>query len=439
MNSKHINPFIIVILLLISFNATAQSFVKKQGFANDITISPKDGSVYIIGTSKNVFKYNTGSKSFKPFGKQSKNAKSITVHPNGSLYMVSTSNEVYIDVNGRWNKIPGIKANEVDIDKKGNVRALNTSGRVFKLFQGKWQTQSQVNKGNTGFNQVIGQDSKTLFARFKDNEFKQFKSGKWQTLNGSPLKISIDDKTGDVYAIGRNKGVYKWNKATKRWVLLKGTRKDFKDVAIHNGKIWVIANDNSIYNYDKNKKPSDEKSKDYSGTYRVTYTRIMGSTKTSKIDKTIYLYGTMGIYLEGKIKSGSISIKPVSNKKNRAWDVSKSGPLKMKNINITTLPVFISDSKKEVIWDNIDRELEIDRIREFKISGEAANDDLTFDFQTNIKWKRAIDELDYEWQREKYNIKDIKLGKEYFIRLTPKYNLDGNWVGLFVGYKIEKL
>lgn len=403
-------------------HTSAQTFVKTQGAAIDVAISPKDGSVYVVGTSKNVFKYSTKTKIFRAFGKQSRNVKSIATHPNGSLYMVSTSKEVYIDVKGRWNKIPGIKTDEVDIDKNGNVRAMDLSGRLKNLFQGKWKEQTIINKNTAGFNQIIGQDSKTLFARFKDNKFKSFKSGKWQTLNGNPLKISMDDKTGDVYAVGRNKGIYKWNKSSKKWILIKGTRKDFKDVAVHNDEIWAVANDKSIYIYNKNKKPLEEK--DYSGTYRVTFTRILGAKQKE-------YYGTIGVYLEAKTKSGSVSIKPKDKKTNRAWDVSKSTPLKNKREAVTFSRkqrvdengnVGVSDGK---ITNNY--VLDIDKIREFTLAGEAANKDAVFDIQSNVKSIHIPSVEVGGWRRVKIKIADLKLNYEYF----TTYN--------HLGFKIEKL
>lgn len=428
------NVITITLFLIVSLSVSSQSFIKVTGKATDIAISPKDGSVYVVGTSKNVFKYNTSSKSFKTFGKLSKNVKSITVHSNGTVYMTSTSNEVYIDVNGRWNKIPGLKTSEVDIDKNGNVRALDASGKLKKLFQGKWKDQTLVNRSTNGFNQVIGQDSKTLFARFKDNKFKTFKSGKWVTLNGNPLKITMDDKTGDVYAVGRNKGIYKWNKSSKKWILLKGTRKDFKDVAVHNGKVWAIANDKSIYVYNKTKNPSVEEPKDYSGTYKVTITRILMNAPEYKINKSIDIYGTIGVHVESKSRSGNIKINASSNQKPRVWDVSK---------NRSVTPYFkYKNYQNYTYWVNgksyVGRafgETKINISRVYKIFGEAANQALIFDIQTNISQKAIPVDINFKYENFKVNVEDLVSGREYFIRKSNGL-VTNNFA---VGFKIEKL
>ncbi|WP_299364987.1 tectonin domain-containing protein [Winogradskyella sp.] len=428
-----------IVLFLTSLMLGAQGFVKVGGQATDIAMSPKDGSVYVVNASKNIKKYDSRSKKFLVFGKQSKNATSVAVHTNGSVYMTSTSNEVYIDVNGRWNKIPGLKTKEVDIDKQGNIRALDLSGKLKKLFQGQWKDQNLVNRNTSGFNQVLGKDSKTLFARFKDNKFKQFKSGKWNTLSGSPLKITIDDKTGKVYAVGRNKGIYEWKSTSNKWILLKNTRKDFKDIAVHNGKIWAIGTDKSIYYYDKNKKPTTPK--DYSGTYRVTFTKLYISMENNKRPfSSIEIFGTIGVYVSAETKSGNSQLMPLDNNKNRVWDVSKSNPRKTKDIQKKTINWIhqTNDNDKKLYGTReVSKEIDIGIIREFRVAGEAANESLTFDIQSDLTQKLLTHDDPFRWRRIKFKIDDLQLGKEYF-RTMSHLNGLGGYLSAFIGFKIEK-
>ncbi|MEM6514712.1 MAG: hypothetical protein AAF688_00900 [Bacteroidota bacterium] len=420
---KKIQNTIIILALTLGIigSANSQAFVKVGGKALDIAMSPKDGSVYVVNASRNVKKYSSSTKKFQVFGTQAKNAKSIAVHPNGSVYMVSSGNEAFIDVKGKWIKIPGLKIDEIDIDKSGNVRATDLAGKLYKLNGGKWQPISNVNFNTTGFNQVVALDSRILFARFKDNTFKTFNGSIWKTLNGKPLKITVDDKTGKVYAVGRNKGIYQWFDNTQKWVLIKNTRKDLKDVAVNNGKIWAIGLDKSIYYY-------GNKGFDFDGTYRVTYTRF--------IDKYDYrfpyeeFFGAMGVYVSSKTKSGDISIKPKGNKKNRIWDVSKGYPIKVrKKSGKLNNDRFINGSNTSGFF-TYDREWEIGKSREFIIAGEAANTSAKFDFQMNVKQKRPLNIEIGGYQRQIINIADLKLDYEYFF--THKS-------GVRIGFKIEKL
>ncbi|MGB3607763.1 hypothetical protein [Psychroserpens sp.] len=407
----------ILLIIANNQNSNAQAFVKVGGQATDVAISPKDGSVYVVNASKNVKKYYPQTKKFMPFSKQSETAASISVNQEGIVHMVSTSNEPHIEVNGKWIKIPGVKTKEIDIDKNGNVRLLDLNGKLKKLAQGKWQDETIINRNTNGFNQVVGQSTNTLFARFKDNAFKVYTDHKWSSLNGNPLKITMDDATGIVYAVGRNKGIYKWDMRNKKWHLLKNTRKDFKDVAVHNGKIWAVAEDKGIYYYDSKTIGAI----DYAGTYRVTLIRIADISETE-------FFGAMGIYLEAKSSSGNITIKPKDNKPNRMWDVSKGNPVKLRPAPVMVYgKQFINTKFKD---GPLSHSTNVDIMREFVIAGEAANKHIVFDFQFNIKQKTVFGE-EGKWVRQKLKVTDLKLNFEYVY-----YNEEA---GCFIFFKIEKI
>ncbi|GAB5564710.1 MAG: hypothetical protein Wins2KO_17730 [Winogradskyella sp.] len=421
-----IKTIIPTLFIIASCFINGQTFVKVGGVATDIAISPKDESVYIV-SNKNVFhNYNKSTKKWKLFGKRTNNVKSISIHPNGSVYMVSQSNEVHINVKGKWIKIPGIKTNEVDIDKDGNIRALNLSGRLHQLIGGKWKSQTKMNASQDGFRQVIGQSKTLSYARFNTNAFHVYKNGRWKKLSGSPLRITMDDKKKIPYAVGRNKGVYMWSLSKNKWELLKNTRKDFKEVAVQNGKIWAITTNNRIYHYASVTATSDE-IQNYEGTYRVTFTRVVGYAPELLAFKSVDIYGTFGVYLEAKTSSNNTFIVPL-NGKNRVWDISKNYPsaVRPKKTEITL------NGKKETFRG----ELPIGMMREFEIRGEAANEYLTFDIQSNIAQKTAIGEREFKWKRKKMKITDVTLGREYFLNVNP-----GNWLTdstYLIGFKIEK-
>lgn len=423
MNSILMNilKFIAFILVLVS-NPTlcAQAFVKVDGQARDIAISSKDKGVYIINTSGNVERYLRKTTNYRSHGELSKNAKSITVDPNGTVFMVSTSNDLHIDIKGRWNKIPGMKVTEVDINRKGSIRVLNTSGRIFYYYDGTWNPHSKANRSTSGFNQfVTTPSSKEMYARFKDNTFTHFKGGTWQTLSGKPLRIAIDNANGNVYAVGRNRGIYKWNTSSKKWELLKNTRKDFKEVAVYDSDIWAISMNGSVYKYDKNKPPLD-----VPGTYKVTITNL-GSPKKGK-----KYYGTMGVYLNAKFDNYVAEIPPLDNLKNRFWDTPLS----------SALPANGGGYRAKGVLNSIDNSitseasLEINKVREFKIVSDLAYGNPTFDFQFNVKQGR----LDLpgmrdigQWERIKIPLEEVSFGKEYhYSHLTS---------GTVISFKIEKL
>ena len=300
---------VIVIFGFITLKTQAQQFVMVGGQATDIAISPKDGSVYAVNASKNIKKYNTRSKKFLPYATQSKNVTSVSVTKDGVLYMTSTAIDVYLASNGRWIKIPGIKTNEVICLKDGTIMALDLNKKLRRLNASKWNLATGLNIERGGINQVIGTSINDLRVRMSDNAFKSYSRVNLYNLIGKPLKIALDHKTGIVYAVGRNKGIYKWVKSTKKWVLLAGTRMDFKDVAAHNGKIWAVATNKSIYYYDPDKQEVTSNTRDLSGTYKVFLNKI------SRVygDK---IYGVMGVYLKSKTASGTVVTPPLYKKPN---------------------------------------------------------------------------------------------------------------------------
>jgi hypothetical protein len=227
----------------------AQQFVKMGGQATDIAINPKDGKVFVV-SNKNIFtNYNTISKRWSTFSTRTNKANSVSVTRDGAVYMVSTAGEVFIEVNRRWIKVPGIKTAELIASKDGRIYAIDFSKKLRQLYRGQWNQLIGQNRISNGLNQVIGIGPKELYARASNNAFTRFSGGKWSTQQGYPLKIALDHANGNMYAVGQNRGIYKWNKQTKRWDMLPGNRSDFKDVAVHNDAIWAIATDKSIYRY----------------------------------------------------------------------------------------------------------------------------------------------------------------------------------------------
>ncbi|MEO0508052.1 MAG: tectonin domain-containing protein [Bacteroidota bacterium] len=394
--------YILIVLLLGSSYTQAQQFVKVGGQASDIAISPKDGRVFVVA-GKNIFTdYDNSAKRWKTFSTRPNNAKSVSVTKDGVVYITSTAGEVFIEVKGKWIKVPGVKTDEVIAAKDGRIYAIDTNKKLRLLNNAKWNLLSGQNRISNGLNQVIGIGSKELYARAGDNSYSKFSGGKWNTLNGKPNKIALDHKTGIIYAVGRNKGIYKWVFSSNEWVLLEGTRKDFKDVAVHKGIVWAITVNNTIYYCDTSKK-----AKDYTGTYEVSFLQLGAPKKGNKY------YGGMGVYLNATIKSGKVPIGPLNGKKNRAWDISKEGPQVANKSGFSWIDSFESGSRRKTTASS----LEIEGIRKFKLVGEAAKGYPEFDFQFNVKrydgnlpGMRGVG----QWERQKIKMDDLILGKVYY-------------------------
>ncbi|MDC7996686.1 tectonin domain-containing protein [Gilvibacter sediminis] len=414
-------------LLISAVTSYGQRFELMNGFAKDIAISSKDGSIYMINRAGKVHKYNAAAQKFEPFGSQTKAALSIAVDPNGIVYMVSTNKDVHIDVNGRWNFIPGIKTTEVHIDKKGNIRALDSNGNLRKLFQGKWTMQSLVNRNTSGFNQVLGQDSKTLFARFKDNAFKQFKGGQWINLNGKPLKIAFDEATNTVYAVGRNKGIYRWNASAQKWNLLQGTRKDLMDVAVHKGQIWAIGNMGDIYKYNPKAQQMTH------GKYRVSITKIWAMAGEMTIGENIRLYGTMGFRVNAKGSSGPMVLGPI-NGTPRMFDHNRDYPVAISPVPYSDFEYKNPGEIYELVLYN--GEYKVQASRDFLFTKDLDLSSIVFDFQVDMSQKRLVD-MSFDWTRKQVRLENLIPNKEYYVSFSKVAGIGRT--NVTIGFKIEKI
>ena len=67
---------ILVFIISVGFVANAQNFTKVPGAATDVAIAP-NGSVYVVGTSKRVFKWNNSKKNWDTFYDAGRQAKFI--------------------------------------------------------------------------------------------------------------------------------------------------------------------------------------------------------------------------------------------------------------------------------------------------------------------------------------------------------------------------
>lgn len=162
--------------------------------------------------------------------------------------------------------------------------------------------------------------------------------------------------------------------------------------------------------------PADEEVKkiDYSGRYQVTLTRI---NKPNKVDTSLItlpvkipleVYGSIGIRMKGKGKSGSVVISSVGNKAARVWRVKSNRPATM----------------------NGDGDHIIDVMREFTITGELANKDLIVNLQINLVETNLITYKKLGWKQRNLYVKDMVLGKEYFLSSGGRTR---------VAFKLEKI
>jgi len=382
----------------------SQTFVKRQGKATDVAISKKDGSVYVVGTSKNVFKYNTTTKRFSPFGPQTRDVSRIAMSKLNQIFASKINGAVYRSNGSSSWTAQNAYSDDVSTDKVGKLWvAMKKRGGDIQKYDYSWKRPL---KAIINVDKVAPIGDNTVWVVMKDKSIKKYENDKWNNMPGAALDITVDTKTADVYVIGTSKRIFKWKKRDRKWVPLKNTRKDFTSLDAQNGKLWAIASDKSIYEYiisqatETNTDSGSQSNtiKDYSGTYRIHVHKLLGNYGNRDY------YGTAGVYLEAQTKSGRTTIKPQNNQPNRYLDISRNNVKKIRK------------ERNVVNGRSFDYAINIDRIREFKLLGEAANDDAVFDFQFNIKLYGPMPAGLFGdqdgWVRKKIKVEDIESGKK---------------------------
>ncbi|MEO0899075.1 MAG: hypothetical protein AAFY71_21870 [Bacteroidota bacterium] len=414
----------------------SQSFTKVTGSANDVAINPKDGKVFVIDKNKNLFVYNPSRKAFENKGGRSTPLSNISISRSGIVHAAASNKtgKELKSVNGRsvWSN-KGSNISYIACGRDGSLFGVNVYTSSPVRYSNGWRPFSIDPKYKGKVKRMVVFAPTYMIYLLKDNSIVRYIKGKYTVMPGKATDIAIDFANANLYIIDLGKRIRKWDVSSKQWKLLPGTRRDFVSLDAGKGKIWATTTNKSIYRYNPaggtisaTKAPD---TRNYTGTYRVTFTRMMGLSQEDRWKHDFY--GTIGVYLKGKIQSGGASLDPLGNKPNRVVDLPKNYPTKRRKLSRVVrgtnfeylfgpqqtakkgpsllLPVPVRPINASTSWDLA---YPIEKSREFRLVGEAANGEATFDIQMNIKNKLWNGE-EGKWERVKLKVKDLKLGKEY--------------------------
>ncbi|MEL6975981.1 MAG: hypothetical protein AAGL29_11370, partial [Bacteroidota bacterium] len=233
----------ILFTLLALGTVSAQTFTKVPGAATDVAVAP-NGSVYVVGTSKRVFKWNTSKKNWDTFYDAGRQAKFIdaqnnylnTVNSRGQLFSTNTSTK-----SSRLLKSLG--SGLKDYGQKGAMIlstgiALNQPARDIKQTLADAPVNNKVAAVNEQSMYVIKNDKSIWFCQ---------RNKKGVKLPGAALDIAYDPIKKKVYVIGTSKRIFVWNTSRRNWDTVRNTRNDFANLAVNNGVIWATTTKGDIY------------------------------------------------------------------------------------------------------------------------------------------------------------------------------------------------
>ncbi|MEO1628441.1 MAG: hypothetical protein AAFV25_25060, partial [Bacteroidota bacterium] len=180
----------------------------------------------------------------------------------------------------------------------------------------------------------------------------------------------------------------------------------------------------------------EERIKRISGVYRVTVTRILTSyNEGGDLFDDIDLYGSMMVRVFGQVPSGNVQLRAMYGKPPRIWEASGDNPISIDESRIDdTESVTISyesmQIQETIKWYG---EYEIDKIREFRVEEEMANDKLQFVLTAQLNRSKIGPDKKYRSINGKISVDDMTLGKEYFIKI---YGTNNDYC--YVGFEITK-
>ena len=81
--------------LLMAWSSHAQTFKKAKGGGTDVSIS-ENGEVFVVGTSKQIFKYHFNIEDFKLYSAANRRAKTITAAKANNVWLLTTDGRIHI-------------------------------------------------------------------------------------------------------------------------------------------------------------------------------------------------------------------------------------------------------------------------------------------------------------------------------------------------------
>ena len=415
--------------LLMVWGINAQTFKKAKGGATDVSIS-ESGEVFVVGTSKQIFKYHFNIEDFKLYSVANRKAKTIAAAKANNVWLLTTDGRIHITyTKNKIQAMGSLALRDIYVGKNNALWGIDTKGAIKKK-DGSWKPFLMAGTDNK---KVAVNNTTGVFAIKNNNSIWSYVKGREpRKFPGEATDIAYDHVQKKLYVLSKStKRMMVWNPSRNRWDAVKNTRRDFKSIAAHNGQLWGTTTQNAIYTTATIKNTEKPVARDFSGRYRVTVTYLYSNVWSGN-SITSYqadIFGTIGVRAYGKGKSGKVEIRALNNKAPRLWNASRNNPRSMQDYNLAncspSLPFKYSNR------------YEIDKIREFNIQGELANSELSFNVQMNLAKKGLIDE-EFPWQSKTLKIKDIKIGKEYAVESKSPNDKESYPRRLAVVFKIDK-
>ncbi len=336
----------------------AQNFKKMPGGGTDVAMSP-DGKVYVVGTSKRVFKFNTSRNNWDVYWEAGRKAKSISASNNAIVVLDSDGKAHRRGYQAKSFNSSGYQ--DAVLDKDSRLWMSNSAGQVRRHYKdNKWI--GSVAKSDKDIVKLCPISSGALYALKNDNTIWLYTSSGGKKLPGGATDIAYDHTTKKLYVVGTSKRVFVWNPRRSNWDLVQNTRNDVRSLAVNKGVIWCTTTRNEIYSNSASSSTDTYKLKitlldigakntwdgDHKDDYLLDFTpslSINGKTYAMEHKK----FGRNETYVKSYGKPSSLHVRRTKNQSHHAQvqlHVKKMNRLNISNSGIFEIP------KSEVINDS---------------------------------------------------------------------------------------
>jgi hypothetical protein len=215
----------------------ANGWQEMPGTARDIGAGA-NGSVWIVGSDRGVYQWNDNAYSWQQVN--GSNARRITVAPDGTPWITNTDSRVFRRRGGNWQELPG-EARDIAAGADSSVWAVGENRSLYKWNEDAY-TWNQFSGSNGEMMAVTG--GGTAWLVNADGNIYQRRGNNWQQMPGTAIDIAAGQD--DVWIVGDNEAIYKWNESAFSWQQVSGSNARRIAVA-SDGRPWIINDDNRIF------------------------------------------------------------------------------------------------------------------------------------------------------------------------------------------------
>jgi putative transposon-encoded protein len=236
--------FTITLGILLTATAYAQTFNKAIGGATDVAIS-NSGNIFVVGTSKQIFKYDFNENKFKLHSVADRKVKAIAANEDWN-YLLTTDGRMYRSYardSRRIDPLGYVPLKDIYVGKNNDLWGINSKGMVQRYYSG-WRPFSIAGSDNK---KVCVNNSGRVFSIKNNNTIWEYYNGRARKLPGGGTDITYDHAQNKLYVLGTSKRIFVWSPVRNNWELVKNTRNDFRSIAAYNGKIWGTTTRNEIF------------------------------------------------------------------------------------------------------------------------------------------------------------------------------------------------